>query len=273
MKIFALHHVAPTNTGDIASAPSLWVPQLAGADHIDLLDGDLGRLVRTAAHHDVVAVVGGGGLFANEWFAERLDRLACWVEALPRLRAVVWGAGWNTHYDRAAFADPALLEVAELVGVRDRGTAWPWVPCASALHPALDRPAPPTREVAVYAHHRDTALARAAARAGLAVMDNAGPEVGRAIRFISSAETVVTGSYHGSYWAALAGRRVAVCAAFSTKFDALPWPVPVSTGVDLAWAAEAAVAFPHAPDEARAANDAFAATVVDALGLGAGPPR
>ena len=262
MSRFALHRVDPSNVGDLASAPALWAPELSGSDHIDVLDGTLARLDARAAEGPTLAVVGGGGLFGNPWFAASLEALAEMRGRRPNLRVVVWGAGWNTHFDRTREADPALLEVADLVGVRDRRSDWPWVPCASVLHPAFADPLPPAVPLVCFTHKRAQILAAQAADAGVPARSNAGPDVGGAIAHLASGETVVTDTYHGAYWATLLGRKVAITGAFSTKFSALLWPVPIVDGTDLAGAARAAEAFPDAYSEALAATRAFSAAVV-----------
>jgi hypothetical protein len=93
-------------------------------------------------------------------------------------------------------------------------------------------------------------------------MTNQGPDVGAAITFIRSGATVILGSYHGAYWGLLAGRRVAVCEAFSTKFDGGIWGIPVSRDVDLVAAAREAVARPEFYTESLTLNQTFGRTVV-----------
>jgi hypothetical protein len=50
--------VAPTNTGDIAYVPTLWVPELLGADLMDVLDGNFDRVIEFARDEPVLVIVG-----------------------------------------------------------------------------------------------------------------------------------------------------------------------------------------------------------------------
>jgi len=264
-RLFALHHVDPTNTGDIGSAPSLWIPELYGADHIGLIDGSFGRIMEAALHAEVVIIIGGGGLFGNEWFYSQLEQFSSILHQTPNVRAVIWGVGFNTHYDKMKYPPPSVLKMAELVGIRDLDTAYPYVPCASVLHPAFADAVAPIHEAVVYTHKRDTALAAAAVELGLPVYSNHGPDVGRAISFIRSGATVITGTYHGAYWGLLAGRNVAICGAFSTKFDKAPWDIPISHHADIKVAIREARALPNMYAECLLANKTMKTDVLNLI--------
>jgi hypothetical protein len=239
------------------------VPELLGADHIDLLDGDISRIYRMSEEGPVTTIVGGGGIFGNHWFAPKLEELGLAAKRLPQLRLVVWGAGWNTHYGLDEVPVPLnLLDQVEIMGVRDSGTSWDWVPCASVLHPRFVDPLPATQSVVVFAHQRSSHLQSAAKEAGFQWRENRGPDVASAIDFLTSGETIITDSYHGAYWGALLGRRVVVVAPFSTKFETLPWPIPVLSAIDLKDAIDRAASFPTAYGESVEANLVFAAKVL-----------
>jgi len=265
-RLFALHHTDPTNTGDIGSAPSLWIPELHDADHIGLIDGNFSRITQAARHNEVVVIIGGGGLFGNEWFYFQLEQFSNVLRQTPNIRVVVWGAGFNTHYDRRQYPSPSVLEMAAVVGIRDFGTQYPHVPCASVLHPAFANAVEPVHEVVVYTHKRDTALAAAAVELGLPVYSNYGPDVGAAISFIQSGATVITGTYHGAYWGLVAGREVAICGAFSTKFNKAPWDVPISQGVGIKAAVRSARALPNMYAECLLANQNMKTAVLNIVG-------
>jgi hypothetical protein len=265
-KVFSLHRVSPTNTGDIASSPTLWVPKLAGADHVDVLDGDLRRVREVAEEQPVTVVVGGGGLFGNHWFDRILSDLSDAAAALPNLEVAIWGAGFNTHYDQPFVETPAgLFEQAAAVALRDRGVNYDWAPCASVLHPAFESSYEPEHPVVAFTHQRSHVLHEFAEAAGIPVRENRGPDVADAIRFIASGETVITDTYHGAYWATLLGRRVSVSTTFSTKFDNLPWPVPVSRTIDLKKAITSAWAFPDALAEALLATNEMTKRVLEVV--------
>jgi exopolysaccharide biosynthesis predicted pyruvyltransferase EpsI len=80
--------------------------------------------------------------------------------------------------------------------------------------------------------------------------------------FLGSAETVVTSSYHGAYWASLLGRRV-VGIPTSSKFYGLKHAIPLCTIEDWPRFEKLARSYPEALDDCRSANIAFAEKVKD----------
>jgi hypothetical protein len=254
--VFCLHRVDPANTGDIASAPVLWVPELRDAWHVDVLDGSVERITLLARSRPITVVVGGGGIFGDVGFSVIMEHLANALEETPNLQAVVWGAGSNAHYDSPVAPLPQrLFARCQIVGLRDRRPDYEWAPCASVLHPAFVDAAPPVHAVVAYCHQSQSGLHSVARTLGIPTLTNWGPEVREAIHFIASGSTVVTDTYHGAYWATLLGRRVSVVSAFSTKFEHLPWAIPVSRHLDIHEAIEQATAVPWAYEEARSVTN------------------
>ncbi|MGF1635377.1 MAG: hypothetical protein ACFCVE_16135 [Phycisphaerae bacterium] len=133
----------------------------------------------------------------------------------PRERVVVFGAGCNDHDKRDAWY-PAWLSRCDLVGVRDWGQPFDWVPCVSCLSPAFDDPGEPEHDVVVY-RHKDPKSDRIPRDLGWPSLTNRAG-FNEVIRFLKSGRTVVTSSYHGVSWATLLGRKVVVCSPFSSRF-------------------------------------------------------
>jgi len=187
----------------------------------------------------------------------------------------------------------------DLIGVRDidvlshpRG-GYMWLPCVSATHSAFDEPVTRTNEVRLYAHKDPLYLfgdLPTLTNATSPAFNTLGPnhdhsidpasvpasgDAASAIRFIRGASTLFTNSYHGAYWAQLAGIPVAVFAEFSTKFRQLPIPVPTFSAEDVrlrrdAVVARAREALPQKAgrsllDRARSANLIFARKVEQAI--------
>ena len=197
-------------------------------------------------------VIGGGGLFSNEFFA---NHLAFILASAPR-QLICWGAGQNTH-DATTPSYPAILRDFDLVGIRDHGAPYDWVPCASCMDPAFDRTYPIAHEVVLYNHLDFPGLKLQ----GLPELDNAESDFQRVIAFLGSGASVITTSYHGAYWATLLGRRVVVLNPFSSKFFTFRHPPVLAGDGDWQAALDRARAYTDALDECRHANLQFASRV------------
>jgi hypothetical protein len=252
------------NVGDMASNPALYWPEFAGWFTADLTTCDLDAFDDL----DAVVVVGGGLLrpCGNGWYADRWRHTLGLLAGRKRPRLLVlWGVG---HIDNRG--QPVQLSdfvaCADLVGIRDRLPGVPFVPCASAMHPHFDALRDPVRDVAVF-HTADYPLGDGQ----LPTMANDCQDVAAAMAHCASAEVLVTNSYHGWYWATLAGRRVVPVNPRTNKFDVLAWPTDVVRVADPGTFDGLAVdrrgvAHPGALDEARAANRQFAERVAAAVG-------
>jgi len=207
-----------------------------------------------------VLLLGGGGMLGQPWS----HRLKEYIDAKPRV-SVLWGVGSNTH-SSAKVTFPKWLDRVDLAGVRDYGTAYRWVPCPSCLSPLFDRGYAVEHEAVVYRHairELDTIP-----KLNLPTMTNGNPSLEQVLRFMGSAETVITSSYHGAYWASLLGRKV-IAVPFSSKFYGMKHaPVLVNAERAAEWARIVvdAKAYPHALQECRQANDEFYEDVVKATG-------
>jgi hypothetical protein len=244
------------NVGDAASTPALYFSLPVPTRRADLLAAP----PADPPPRDVI--FGGGGQL------HCLPDMARWADAATG-RLISWGIGHNTHGDGGdAHAPPAypagVMDRFALHGVRDWGTPYSWVPCASCMHPAFDARYRVTRPVVVYDHRDFPTGVR-----GLPSMTNDHMDVEAVIAFLASADAVVTSSYHGAYWATLLGRRVVVVGAFSTKFHHFRYPPRLSTADR--WRADLADArrYPQALSECRAANRAHHARVCELVS----PPR
>lgn len=201
-------------------------------------------------------IVGGGGLLnaRNKW-NNNLKKI------FARNRVIVWGAGFNRHYDRSVRKPLNLMDVF-LLGIRDYTAKYNFVPCPSCMLPFLEDRYEVCREIGVYEHKNapisDESLA------GFERMSNKTQDVEGAIRFLGESGAVVTNTYHGAYWGLLLGKRVVLYRKFSTRFDGFPFPLAEFSGNldrDLSRSAPA-----HGYLEAcRKANEWFAGRVAEAL--------
>lgn len=186
------------NIGDLACSPGLYF--------------DFGQQAIFDFGDDIpdckLAILGGGQVFQ--------DCVEASIYATPRARArAVWGVGISEK-DAKGWNFDLLQGGCKLISSRNWGTpGCEYVPCPSAMSPLFDAPPAPDHDVVLFTHrHKSGGLPR---MPGIPQRDNHDGTMADAIAFLASGETVVTNSYHGTYWAMCLGRRV-LCLPFSPKF-------------------------------------------------------
>ena len=237
---FTFQHIRDTpNVGDLACTPGQWF-DFGGAERVFQNFG-----MQVANGH--VAVFGGGQTF--RWSADGV------IYNSPKARArVIWGVGITAKHTLSLEFDIVQANVS-LIGSRNWNVPrTEFVPCASAMSPLFDAPPAPKHDVVLFRHAAKSAGLEIPA--GIPMMSNHGVSFDQAVAFIASGATVVTNSYHGTYWAMLLGRKV-LCLPFSDKFRGFQdMPVLADPG---AWSGEIAKAEarPGQRDTARQANRRF----------------
>lgn len=170
-------------------------------------------IARALRDHAQCLIVGGSVL--NKFGFER--DFEFWRHAPAPI--VFWGGGIDARDHQSHGVTPQLedyhqLRAFSLIGLRDDGFGFPWVPCPSCMHPVLDRaPEWPTGTGTVIILHH--ALRKAPEIvAPIALQDPDARVVfsdepfSHQIQAIREADVVVTNDYHAAYWATLAARRV-----------------------------------------------------------------
>lgn len=248
--VLSVHRIDPSNLGDLVCAPRLYVDSLAASHPLDI---NFCRDPRALAGKSII--LGGGGLL----FPAHDRQIDCLLAA-ENAQRIVWGAGMNVHGSDSFEVDPRL-ERFDLVGLRDHGTPYDWVPCASCLSTEFDRQHPIRHEIVEFSHH----YYATSADPGIPRLTNDTIDLGRVVEFLASGEVVLTSSYHGAYWATLLGRKVIVLDAFSNKFLRMKHqPVLATTDTWRGRLGETR-SFPGALAECRTANLTFAARVEELL--------
>ncbi|TWF57156.1 polysaccharide pyruvyl transferase family protein [Neorhizobium alkalisoli] len=242
-----------TNVGDWYCYPSRYFP-FERSDFMDIYDFDETRL-------GIDIIVGGGGLIANT-FNPFLDKLASLKKAGGSL--IAWGIGesLNVRVDGGvvlpyASTLPDYLKSFDLVGIRDYGTEYRWVPCASCMLPHFDHDYAITQDVVIYEHKRIPLPID-----GLPRRSNGGNDIDETIKFLASAETVVTNSYHGAYWATLLQRKVVCIPNMSKLYRFRHLPV-ICRASEWRNAMRLTVTYPDALEQCRTANRKFYDDVID----------
>jgi len=177
---------------------------------------------------------------------------------------ILWGAGYNSREkdkDPYYIDYPDYLNQFHLIGIRDWDTDYRWVPCASCMHPAFDEEYEIKNEVVWFEHKKRLIDGKFLDALPAPRMLNTGQNLEQVIEFLGSAETVVTNSYHGVYWATLLNRKV-VCVPWGSKFNMFKHPPVMANERNWVDMIERAVNYPKALKECRTANEEFYQDVI-----------
>ena len=132
----------------------------------------------------------------------------------------LWGVGANEH-NQPLVRWPEWAEKFDLIGLRDYGNPWDYVPCPSCMSPFFDeaRATMPKHDVVVYEHP----LGPIGAVKGWPRKSNIhkAEKFREILMFLASGKTIVTSSYHGVYWGMLLARKVLCWKPWSSKFYGL----------------------------------------------------
>ena len=97
-------------------------------------------------------------------------------------------------------------------------------------------------------------------------MLNTGQNIEQIIEFLGSAETVVTNSYHGVYWATLLKRKV-ICIPWGSKFNMFKHPPLMANEKNWSEMIGTGDVYNDALKECREANLSFSKDVVNLINL------
>ena len=146
---------------------------------------------------DRIIVIGGGGLITNK--ENHLQEILRYL--IKNNKVILWGVGSNTNYN----IDWDILNHKNLflAGIRDRiyGINAEYLPCVSCKHPLFDNHHPNPQGIGFHAHRLEQIPIK-----GDIILNNTSIE--KVINFISSKETILTTSYHGTYWSQLLDKKV-----------------------------------------------------------------
>lgn len=245
-RVTNIHIERTQNIGDLSSAPCLYFD----------LDAEKKDITSVSIDLDKPLIIGGGGLgypAFSDWFSSLISN--------HKAPVVVWGVGGNVHSSKN-IETPEWIEKAALAGIRDFGSNYEWVPCASCLHTLFSTPYPIRHTLVAYVHGGAGLSVRIPK--GTPTKTNFGCSLEEAVKFIGHGEYVVTNSYHGVYWATLLGRKVIVD-PFSSRHRFFKHPPASLEGRSLQEAMAEAKSYPEALGECREANLSFFQKVSEIL--------
>jgi hypothetical protein len=191
------------------------------------------------------------------------DLIARSLESVPRDYGprFLWGAGHNNNDIDQRVKYSRYLAEFRMVGIRDwhgQRSRIRWTPCASCMHPAFDRQYQVRNDVIWFEHRKQ--LVKDFGDDSIPRFVNSGNNIEQVIELLASANTVLTNSYHGAYWATLLRRRVIVVGAWSTKFRFMRFqPQFIKDMKSSTWqqSLESAKIYPEALDVCRVATQQF----------------
>jgi len=225
--IVNVHRKKTSNQGDKASAPLRYLMQDKSDVFIDILDC-LNPNPRIDAYLEKAEwlIVGGGGLLSNQKFHFEFLRL----RELYSEKIIFWGGGSNSIKNEV----DVDLDGLNYVGVRDIGTQFPWVPCASCMSEIFpiiikNRSKYLSNGIGFLENNagEDTHSISSLEFKNIRRFGNKNVTMLEMVEFIASCETLVTSSYHGLYWATLIGVPV-VGIPTSSKFYHMRHPAPLA---------------------------------------------
>ena len=155
-------------------------------------------------------IYGGGKIFS------RIARSSQKNERRAKIK-IAWGI---STIDYSPFSLPYLKSRIhlDLIGSRDYGdNRFIYTPCPSCLSDLFDRNYTETNEVSFFGHAEKSAAQNIKIPNEIPFLDNYSESMYEAIKFIGSTKTLVTNSYHGTYWGLLLGKKV-LTIPFNKKF-------------------------------------------------------
>lgn len=173
----------------------------------------------------------------------------------------VWGAGHNG--EAVAVTEelpryPKAFSEYTAIGIRDYNekSKYEWVPCASAMHPALTKNYSIKNDIIWFEHKKQ--LLKDFGNDSIPRFINSGSNIDHTIELLGSANIILTNSYHGAYWGTLLKKRVVVVGPWSNKFQFMKH-APAMPGKRESWqdALGRAITYPDALAECRTANENF----------------
>jgi hypothetical protein len=232
------------NIGDRAASPARW---------LDFGPNTTRQSFGEAVPACDIAIFGGGQVYGKACKAALYD-------ARKARHRVTWGVGMQS-VDLHDLRHIAFSAQISLMGCRDANVPETiYVPCASCLCSRFDAAPAPENAVVIYSHgHKSGGINWPK---GIALMSNIGGTLAQKLAFLASGETVVTNSFHGTYWAMLMGRKV-LALPFSTKFNGFAQMPALADPNDWTAALPRAYALPGYLEHCRSANHAFYERVIN----------
>lgn len=203
MSIYEVHRTDPHNIGDHYCNPSRYF-DLPIEKTIDIYSNFKPKSSDTL-------IIGGGGLIRRT-FQKRIQSFNA-----TGAKTIFWSIGHNFREKETHMWWPDWITSAKLWSVRDYLKMQYYVPCVTCMHPAFDDEYKIKEKEVYFIHAHRNRNESYRELYGKKIITNDQQDFDKVIKFLGTAETVITDSYHGAYWALLLGRKVKVV-NWTTKF-------------------------------------------------------
>lgn len=231
------------NIGDANCSPLLYY------DFMDYVDGTVKidhKNIKEYKFNKNTTYIVGGGLFIKGNFKN----------IIQYKNLVAWGIGIRKYIERP---NKQIFDSFNntLIGIRDYDKNGPyhWVPCPSCKHSAFNKKYEVTEEYAIYEHHSKP-LNKLFLKYNFPIMTNVNNTMENVIEFLGSAESIITNSYHGMYWATLLGKKVYVLNELNSKIKTFKYEPVYCNSLDDVFSGFASY-YTGVLDECREINDNF----------------
>lgn len=213
MIIQFVHDTNIRNMGDVQSCPLNHFKFNCNTIELDLI-ADSGKI---DLNHPII--IGGGGLLQDGLSRKTL----CRIMESHKSKIIIWGVGLNTNNKKNNDNIPDVFKKADLVGIRDIGFEYDNIPCVSCVNKLFDIEYEIQNEIVCFQGNKLPIE-------GVPIMNCVNDSsINEIIRFLGTAKTIITSSYHGAYWGSLLNREVIVIPnAHSSKFYHFPMPLIIA---------------------------------------------
>jgi hypothetical protein len=195
------HRIDEKNPGDLYSTPKEYFLLDRYYQTCDVFKSDEVLSADFKAH-----VTGGGDILVSEKWLNHNRKITQWANAPLN---IVWGAGVNLSDNNIV---GQLKDHYKFIGTRTYSTDYPsakfeFVPCVSVMHELLDEEQEVKYETTIIRHFKRPIKGLPAVLPGKEIK-NKPNDIETLIRTINQSETIITNSYHATYWAMLLNKNV-----------------------------------------------------------------
>lgn len=208
--IYFCNTLYKANLGDLLSSPWNYFPVLQHSAWIDADDYPRGDVI-----------FGGSGMIYQGYQASMIR-----ASEDPAIKKIVWATGINRHGSTDVIF-PQWLDKFHLVGLRDFGNPYEYVPCPSCLNAQFDvKRKSIVDEIVVFEHDMFPITLDGNPTFPRMKNGDVTSPCGfyQVLDFLAKGQIVITNSYHGTYWSMLLGQKVLLYKPWSSKFLSFKHP-------------------------------------------------
>lgn len=214
-KIHFVNRVDYKNTGDYVCSPLLYYWDFF--KDYTIVRHDIDSLDFNSIHKDDIVILGAGGMInVTDSFNENIEKILDSCETV-----IGWSIGFNSHHGfNPKQSLIASLSRFKLLGIRDynHSSGIRYLPCVTCKLPDLEKTSSIKRKIGAIAHKDFPVNGH-----DIELISNSS-SIDEITDFIASSETILTSSYHITYFCQLMKKKVVLINAFSEKFDSFKYP-------------------------------------------------